>query len=531
MANVGSYAGGPTQISTSTNLVQNAYDRMAYFYLRPELYFDQVADVRATNQAMPGKQVIFTIVNDLAVAPNALTSEQYDINPVSLSDSQVAVTLAEYGNAVVTSAKLRGTAYVDVDPVVANVIGYNAGVSLDSIARGVLSSGYQAAYSNSGALASGGSAGTATSRSSLSQTATSGTPANLQNAISSVDIRTARARLRAQNVPTFGGAYMGFIHPDIVVDLQSNDTTLAGWRAPHTYSAPSEIWTGDLGMYEGVRWIETPRAPEFINSGAASSFNAATDTMQANMVTGVADEMNGIITGTNPIAYPEVGAVVLTNGTAVFSDLTSGTAVTFNSTAAAPTLVVTAVDGPNFTVQYIGNIPGSTQPGRAISCTTTGTVGVTSNGTYTVTTGANPSGTYTGTAPFVGASLAALGAGTITGSLTVLAVNTSAGTFTTTGGGSFASAGTVTISASQTNANVYGTLILGRQSLAKAHALADGNGPLPSIVPGPVTDLLRRFVPLGWYWLGGYSIFRQASVYRLESVSSLNDQNTNIDLG
>ena len=40
-------------------------------------------------------------------------------------------------------------------------------------------------------------------------------------------------------------------------------------------------------------------------------------------------------------------------------------------------------------------------------------------------------------------------------------------------------------------------------------------------MPGPVTDLLRRWVPLGWYWLGGFSIFRQASVYRIESTSSL----------
>jgi N4-gp56 family major capsid protein len=294
---------------------------MAYFSLRPELYFDQVADVRATNQAMPGKSVIFTIVNDLQIAPNAL-SEASDVTPVSFSDSQVTVTLNEYGNSMVTSAKLRGTAFVDIDPVVANVIGYNAGVSLDTIARSVLDSGTQVAYG-------GGEA----SRSAVTTS----------DVITSTDIRKARARLRSQNVPTFGGSYVGFIHPDVVVDLQSesNSNPLLTWRAPHTYSAPNEIWTGDLGQYEGVRWIETPRAPVFTGQGASS-------------------------------------------------------------------------------------------------------------------------------------------------------------------------------------ANVFGTLIVGRQSLAKAHAMADGNGPLPTIVEGPVTDLLRRYVPLGWYWLGGYSIFRQASVYRLETGSALN---------
>lgn len=316
----GSWVDGPSETQSSTNLVQVAYDRMAYFSLRPELYFDQVADVRATNQAMPGKSVIFTIVNDLQIAPNAL-SEASDVTPVSFSDSQVTVTLNEYGNSMVTSAKLRGTAFVDIDPVVANVIGYNAGVSLDTIARSVLDSGTQVAYG-------GGEA----SRSAVAAT----------DVITSTDIRKARARLRSQNVPTFGGSYVGFIHPDVVVDLQSesNSNSLLTWRAPHTYSAPNEIWTGDLGQYEGVRWIETPRAPVFTGQGASS-------------------------------------------------------------------------------------------------------------------------------------------------------------------------------------ANVFGTLIVGRQSLAKAHAMADGNGPLPTIVEGPVTDLLRRYVPLGWYWLGGYSIFRQASVYRLETGSAL----------
>ena len=317
----GSWVDGPSETQSSTNLVQVAYDRMAYFSLRPELYFDQVADVRATNQAMPGKSVLFTIVNDLQIAPNAL-SEAQDVTPVSFSDSQVTVTLNEYGNAMVTSAKLRGTAFVDIDPVVANVIGYNAGVSLDTIARAALDSGTQVAFG-----------GGKTARNAITNADT----------ITSTDIRTARARLRAQNVPTFGGAYVGFIHPDVVVDLQSEtnvSNNLLTWRAPHTYSAPNEIWTGDLGQYEGVRWIETPRAPVFTGAGSGS-------------------------------------------------------------------------------------------------------------------------------------------------------------------------------------ANVYGTLLVGRQSLAKAHAMADGNGPLPSIVPGPVTDLLRRYVPLGWYWLGGYSIFRQASVYRLETGSAL----------
>ena len=402
----GSNITGPYQTQSSTNLVQNAYDRMAYFALRPELYFDQVADVRATNLAMPGQTVNFTIVNDLAVAATAL-SETTDVTPVSYTDTNVIVSLAEYGNSLVTTAKLRGTAFVDVDPVVANVIGYNAGVSLDSIARNTLDAGTQVAY----AVGTQGSNGV-TARSGLQQIA-AGTSGN--SYLTSADLRTARARLRSQNVPTFGGSYVAFIHPDSVVDIQQEtSTSLLNWRAPHTYSAPSEIWTGDLGQYEGFRFIETPRAPVFEGQG-----------------------------------YQASGA----------------------------------------------------------------------QGTYTLTLGAGgtATGTFTGNAPAPGAAITSGGTGVVSGTLTVGVV--SGNTFTTAGSGSVTTAGTCSIAG--WGSNVYATLCVGRQSLAKAHALADGNGPLPSIVPGPVTDLLRRWVPLGWYWLGGFSIFRQASVYRIESTSSL----------
>jgi N4-gp56 family major capsid protein len=307
-----------------------AYDRMAYFALRPELYFDQAADVQPTAQSMPGASVQFTIVNDLPIVTTALT-ETTDISTVALSDSVVSLTLAEYGNGVLTTAKLRGTSFVDIDPIVANVVGYNAGVSLDTIARAALDSGTNVQFAS-------GLGATALQSSVTARSAVAAT-----NTISALDIRVARARLRSQNVPTFGGYYVGFIHPDLVADLQGETvagSNIQGWRAPHVYAQPGEIWTGELGAFEGVRWIETPRAPVFAAAGASST-------------------------------------------------------------------------------------------------------------------------------------------------------------------------------------NVYGTIIMGRQALAKAHSYVDGNSAFPHVVPGPITDRLRRFVPMGWYWLGAYGIFRQASVIRIESSSLL----------
>ena len=316
---------GETQTS-SLSVDQTAFDRIAYFALRSELLFDQAADVMPTAQAMPGSAVTFTIFSDLSPATSTL-NEVTDVTPVALSDSQVTVTLAEYGNAVVTTAKLRGTSFLDVDASAANIVGFNAGDSIDRVVRDVLAGGSNVSYATGGAT-----------------DPSSRTTINTDDLLTANDVRKEVARLRAANVATFNGAYMGYIHPDVSYDFRSA-TDAAAWRTPANYVDPSGIYNAEIGMFEGVRFIETPRAPLFTNA----------------------------------------------------SD-NSGSA---------------------------GNI------------------------------------------------------------------------------------------------DVYATLIMGRQALAKAHSITDGNGATPKIVRGNVTDLLMRLQPLGWYWLGGYGRFREASLRRIESASSI----------
>jgi N4-gp56 family major capsid protein len=305
--------------TASVGFDQSAYDRLAYFALRPEMYFDRVADVQPTRQSMPGAAVIFTLITELSVASTAL-NESVDVDAVALADANVTVTLVEYGNAVITTAKLRGTSYIEVDPVVANVIGFNAGISIDTVARDVLKAGSNVTY------AFGGSA-----RNRVIPTDT----------LRAVDVRRTLAQLRGANVATIGGLYVAYIHPDVSYDLRG-ETGAAAWRDPHTYSQPAEIWNGEIGSFEGFRFIETPRAPVFADAGSSTTLT-----------------------------------------------------------------------------------------------------------------------------------------------------------------------------------DVYGTLFLGRQALAKAYSTTDGNGAMPRVIPGPVVDHLRRFVPMGWYHFVGYSRFREAALRRVESASTI----------
>jgi len=308
---------------SAVSVDQSAYDRAVYLGLRPLLYFDQVADVRSTRQAMEGSAVVFTIVTDLAVATTAL-NESTDVDAQAIADTQVTITLLEYGNAAITTKKLRSVSFVPYDPVVADLIAWNAGESLDNLAKNVLQAGTNVRYAI-------GTGATPVSRASV-------TPLNT---LTGNDARRALADLRGGKVMDFGGSYTGFIHPDVSYDFRGA-TGAANWRDPHTYSQPEEIWAGEIGMFESIRFVETPTAPLFADAGS--------------------------------------------------------------------------------------------------SLTTT---------------------------------------------------------------------------------DVYGTLFIGRQALAKAHSHSDGNGPFPMVVPGPVTDKLRRNVPMGWYWIGQYGRFREAAIRRVESASSI----------
>ena len=312
--------------TSSLSIDQVAFDRLAYFALRSELLFDQAADVQPVAQAMPGTGVTFTIFNDIAAATSTL-NEVTDVTPTALSDSQVTVTLNEYGNAVVTTAKLRGTAFLDVDSAAANIIGYNAGDSIDQVVREVLAGGSNVAYATGGATPP-------SSRVTMA----------VDDLLVANDIRKQVAALRGANVATFNGSYIGFIHPDVSYDFRSA-TDASAWRTPANYVDPTGIYNGEIGLFESVRFIETPRAKVFTNA-----FNGA----------------------------------------------------------------------------------GATGTGDS-----------------------------------------------------------------------------------------YATLIMGRQALAKAFSTQDGNGPMPKVVRGNVTDYLMRLQPLGWYWLGGYGRFREASLRRIESASSI----------
>jgi N4-gp56 family major capsid protein len=246
---------------SSLNSVQTAYDRLAYFQFRSELVFEQVATVKPTAQAMPGNPVKFTIWNDLAVATADL-NESVDVDAVAITDGQVTVTLAEKGNAAITTAKLRGTSFLNVDSDVANIVGWNAYDSFDTLARTPLVAGSNVRYG-----------GVAAERDDVDPGDT----------LTAALVRRSRVDLKNASVPKFAdGLYRAIIHPDTAYDLRT-ETGEAAWRQPHLYSQISEILNGEVGSFEGFRFMESERSAIFSDAGSSPS----TTDVYANLFMGV----------------------------------------------------------------------------------------------------------------------------------------------------------------------------------------------------------------------------------------------------
>jgi hypothetical protein len=92
--------------TTDVSWVQAAYDAYSRPALRSALVYDGFADTFPVAQAMPGSSVILDITNDIAAATTPLT-QNVDPTPTTLGDSQVTVTLDEYGSVVGRPASCR----------------------------------------------------------------------------------------------------------------------------------------------------------------------------------------------------------------------------------------------------------------------------------------------------------------------------------------------------------------------------------------------------------------------------------------
>jgi len=264
------------------NLVTQAYDRLVEFALRSVPTFRAVADKKVGNQTHAGSSVLFQLYNDLAVATTALT-ETVDPDAVAIpATTTVAVTLNEYGNSIISTRKLDLFSLADVEPALANIVAFNMNDSLDGVVKAVLGAGTQVIREIAGAISTAAITG-------VSATDT----------IKAKDIRYTVAKMRAANVvPRRGSLYASYIHPEVSHDLRA-ETGAGSWRQPHEYVDPSGVYAGEIGTFEGVAFIESPRLPNSqAGAGSGTTQTRVYDTFvmgQQALAEAVAEEPHTVI--------------------------------------------------------------------------------------------------------------------------------------------------------------------------------------------------------------------------------------------
>lgn len=268
-----------TSTSTLTNLIQTAYDKYVEFNLRSEPMFRKFADKRPVDVTNPGATVVFQLHNDLSRVTSALT-ETADVDAVALNNTnKVQVTVDEYGNAVTTTERLALESLSAIDPAVADMLSYNMRDSLDAIVYNVLVNPATGRFE-------GASAANETVVNGVDKTALA------TSTLQAADVRKAVAKLRGANVqPKDGAFYVGMLHPDVSYDLRTEAATSGAnvWREPHTYTEAGvgNIWSGEVGVYEGVKFIESARV-EQAASATRSVTNKALTSNVATLTTSAA---------------------------------------------------------------------------------------------------------------------------------------------------------------------------------------------------------------------------------------------------
>jgi hypothetical protein len=207
----------------------------------------------------------------------------------------------------------------DVDPWIANAVAFNMATTLDNGVAAILDAGTNVIRE------AGGSLSTTAAKTSIVASDT----------FKGRDVRYAVTKLRAANVVPRGGMYVSYIHPEVSHDLRT-ETGNNIWRTPHEYQNVGPLLAGELGAWEGVRFIETPRMTNSISGGdltalatapAVSGVSGEFTIVVANAAFGGLQEVGDKISGTNVGTGAKITAISVgtTNTTLTVSVANSGT--------------------------------------------------------------------------------------------------------------------------------------------------------------------------------------------------------------
>lgn len=239
-----------TNVTTSQGMspeMKTFYSEHLIELAEPELVHDQFGQT----QNIPkngGKTIEFRQYDPLPEMTEPLT-EGVTPDGQSMSVHTLEATVEQYGGYVTLSDQLILTAIDNNIVQATKQIASQAGRTLDTITREVLSSGTVVQYA----------AGQVSSRGALYYTSRE------DNCNLSVDaVRLAVRYLESQDAPKINGSYIGIVHPYCKYDLMGDPN----WLEVTKYVDVDKAYQNEIGQLYGVRFVESSRAKVFEGEGA-----------------------------------------------------------------------------------------------------------------------------------------------------------------------------------------------------------------------------------------------------------------------
>lgn len=246
-----------TQIPAEVN---NFYDRTLLYRAIPLFVHTRWAQVRDIPRRAGTSTIKFRRYGNL---PASTTPLSEGITPAGsqLSVTDITATVAQYGNFVTITDVLD---YESQDPVLmetAEILGDQAGDTLDQLTRDVINAGSNVYYSNSAhTLRTQVAAGEI-----ITDTVIKKTVRLLKNNKARRITKMVNATTGYNTTP-LNASYVGICHPNTTYDLKG----ISSFVPVEKYSNTSNLMEGEVGKLDEVRFVETTNAKVFTGGGSGS---------------------------------------------------------------------------------------------------------------------------------------------------------------------------------------------------------------------------------------------------------------------
>lgn len=240
-----------TDTTAYANLVVAAYDRELRRALFAQPIFRQAVDVHPVDPTSTSNSITLTVTPEITrPAVGSFNPLSEDIDPDSVAPpapTRVTITLNEYGNVVLETFRLRQSAFTPPDPTLAYLVGRDMAANIDGLVQAQLNSATNILFKNGGAWKSQANSG---AEGSVAAT----------DVLDATGVSQASTLLRRRAAHGRDGAdqFVGFIHPDVAIDLMTQAPSGFAWTNPHQYQDTENIYQAEVGSFMGTRWVQSP---------------------------------------------------------------------------------------------------------------------------------------------------------------------------------------------------------------------------------------------------------------------------------